>query len=216
MPSNTVTQLNYTASTRKSRFVLSRLHSLAGLLPLGIFMVEHLLSNALAIFGAERYNEHIAMLQAIPFLPLFEITLIAIPLLFHAIYGIYLSFISKPNANVYKYQRNIYFMLQRVTGIITLIFVIYHVWSFRLGPLLSGTEVSHSLVSEHLANPFIFVFYITGVISAIFHFSNGITTGLITWGITAGPASQRVARKICTGVFVILAGMAVVSLFSFL
>ncbi|PLR75909.1 succinate dehydrogenase [Bacillus sp. V3-13] len=216
MQPNSVSAASYSAATRNKRFVLSRLHSLAGLLPLGIFLVEHLLSNALAVFGAERYNEHIQMLQGIPFLPLIEIFFIALPLVFHAVYGIYLSFMSKPNAHIYKHQRNLAFLLQRVTGVVTLIFVSFHVWSFRLGPLFTGTEVNHQLVSGHLANPLIFIFYLAGVLSAIFHFTNGISTGLITWGITVGSHSQKVAQKICLGLFILFGGIGVASLVSFI
>lgn len=201
---------------KNSRFMLSRLHSLAGLLPLGIFMVEHLLSNALVFFGAERYNEHITLLQSIPFLPLLEIFLIAMPLTFHAVYGIYLSLISKPNTSVYKQRRNVAFLMQRVTGVITLIFVVYHVWSFRLGPIFTGADVTYQLVHEQLMNPFIFIFYLAGVLSAIFHFTNGISTGLITWGITVGPNSQKWSQKICFGLFLILGAIGTASLISFI
>lgn len=216
MQSNPITKPNLNLHSGRSRFVLSRLHSLAGLLPLGIFLVEHMMSNALAIFGSEKYNEHIHLLQSIPFLPLLEIFLIALPLFFHAAYGIYLSFISKPNAHIYKYKRNVSFVLQRVTGIITLIFVCYHVWSFRLGPMITGTEVNHSLVSEHLANPAIFVFYLAGVLSTAYHFTNGISTGLITWGITVGPRSQKISEKICFSLFILFGVMGVVTLFAFI
>jgi succinate dehydrogenase / fumarate reductase cytochrome b subunit len=215
MESNTVTP-THSVSYRKNKFVLSRLHSLAGLLPLGLFLVEHLLGNSLAIWGSKRYDEHIHFLQSIPFLPLLEIFLIAIPLLYHASFGIYLSFISKPNANVYPYKRNISFLFQRLTGIVTLIFVSYHVWSFRLGPLFSGTEVNYQLVSEHLANPFIFLFYMAGVVSTVFHFTNGIATGLITWGITVGPKSQLVSQRICFSLFIIFGVMGIASLFAFI
>ncbi|WP_394139183.1 succinate dehydrogenase cytochrome b558 subunit [Cytobacillus oceanisediminis] len=210
MQTNTVVPLS---SSR--RFVLTRLHSLAGLIPLGLFLVQHLMGNALAIFGSEKYDEHVQFMLRLPFLLFLEIGFIALPLLFHAIYGIYLSFISKPNAHVYQYKRNISFLLQRVTGIITFIFVIYHVWAVRISPVISGTEVNHQLVGEHLANPFMMAFYIAGVLSTTYHFANGISTALITWGITVGPASQKTVRNICFGIFVALAALGIGSLISF-
>ncbi|WP_246197338.1 succinate dehydrogenase cytochrome b558 subunit [Cytobacillus depressus] len=216
MQTNTVGPLIQSRpSNKRGKFVLSRLHSLAGLIPLGLFLIQHLMGNALAIQGSERFNEHVQFMTSLPFLLVLEIVFIALPLLFHAVYGIYLSFISKPNAHVYKYGRNISFLLQRITGVITFIFVIYHVWALRIGPALKGTEVNFQLVSEHLSNPFIFVFYLAGVLSTVYHFSNGISTAFITWGITIGPASQKTVRRICSGVFVILAVMSVWSLLSF-
>ncbi|WP_438824081.1 succinate dehydrogenase cytochrome b558 subunit [Bacillus sp. JJ1503] len=216
MQTNTVTPLSFTSpSKRKGRFVLSRLHSLAGLIPLGLFLIQHLMGNALAIQGSARFNEHVQFMTSLPFLLVLEIVFIALPLLYHAVYGIYLSFISTQNAHVYKYGRNISFVLQRVTGIITFIFVIYHVWALRIGPVLKGIEVDFQLVSEHLSNPFIFVFYLAGVLSTVYHFSNGISTALITWGITIGPASQNAIRKVCTVVCIVLAVVGVWSLISF-
>ena len=210
MQTNTVARL----STSR-RFVLTRLHSLAGLIPLGLFLIQHLMGNALAILGSEKYDEHIQFMLNLPFLLLLEIGFIAIPLLFHAICGIYLSFISKPNAHVYKYRRNISFLLQRVTGIITFIFVIYHVWSLRISPVLSGNEVNHQVVGEHLANPFMMIFYMAGVLSTTYHFTNGISTALITWGLTIGPSSQKAVRNLCFGLFIILTVLGLGSLISF-
>jgi succinate dehydrogenase / fumarate reductase, cytochrome b subunit len=200
----------------KQRFVLSRLHSLAGIVPLGIFMVEHLLTNSTALLGSEKYNEQIHLIQSIPFLPLLEIFLVAIPLIFHAGYGIYLSMISKSNTQTYKYERNRLFFFQRVTGITTLVFIIYHVWSFRLAPVFYGTEINFDLVNSHLENVFVFSFYVIGVVGAVFHFSNGIRTGLITWGVTKGPASQRIAQRICLLFFAVFGVLGVTSLFAFI
>jgi succinate dehydrogenase / fumarate reductase, cytochrome b subunit len=197
-------------------FVLSRLHSLAGIVPLGLFMAEHLLTNSTAILGSDSYNEKVRMIQSIPFLPLLEIFLIAIPLIFHAGYGIYLALISKTNTQVYKYERNLLFFLQRVTGITTLIFIIYHVWSFRIAPAISGTEVDFHLVDSHLENGFILFFYFVGVAGAVFHFVNGIRTGLITWGITKGPLSQRIAQRICIVLFVLFGILGASSLIAFI
>nr|WP_251025878.1 succinate dehydrogenase [Bacillus sp. ISL-47] len=191
------------------------MHSLAGIIPLGLFLIQHLMGNALAIFGSEKYDEHIEFMLSLPFLFILEIGFIAIPLFFHAVYGIYLSFISKPNAHVYKYNRNISFLLQRVTGIITFIFVIYHVWALRISPAISQIEVNHQLVSEHLANPFMMIFYMAGVLSTTYHFTNGLSTSLITWGITVGPSSQKIVMNLCFGIFIILAGLGLGSLISF-
>jgi succinate dehydrogenase / fumarate reductase, cytochrome b subunit len=201
-------------SSRK-KFILARLHSLAGLIPLGLFFIQHLLGNALAILGKQAYDEHIEFMVNLPFLLLLEIGFIAIPLLFHAVYGIYLSFISKPNSHVYNYGRNISFLLQRITGVVTFIFVIYHVWALRISPAISGIEVTHQLVGEHLSNPFMLVFYMAGVASTSYHFANGISTALITWGVTLGPSSQKAVKNLCFALFIGLTALGAGSLISF-
>lgn len=199
----------------KKKFLYSRLHSLAGIVPLGLFLIEHFYSNATAIFGEEAYNKQIEGLQSIPFLPVFEIVFIALPLLFHAIYGIYLALASKNNTLTYTYRRNWMFLFQRITGIVTLIFVIYHVWSFRLSTAITGTEVNFQLVNEHLQNPWIFGFYVVGVVSTSYHFCNGLSTGLITWGITIGKKSQRIAVLLSLILFAVMSVIGISTLFTF-
>lgn len=202
--------------SKSNKFLYARLHSLAGIIPLGLFLVEHIYTNALAIFGSEKYNEQIHLLQSIPFLMVVEIVFIAIPLLFHAIYGIYLGFISKNNANQYTYKRNLLFLFQRMSGIIILIFVAYHVWSFRISTAITGTEVNYNLVSEHLQNPLIFAFYVIGVISTAFHFCNGLSTGLITWGITIGKKSQKVSTQVSLVLFFVISVISILTLTAFI
>ncbi|MCQ6268383.1 succinate dehydrogenase cytochrome b558 subunit [Fictibacillus sp. WQ 8-8] len=197
------------------KFIYSRLHSLAGIVPLGLFLIEHFYSNATAMFGEETYNKQIEGLQSIPFLPVIEIIFIAIPLLFHAVYGIYLSFVSSNNTNTYQYRRNLMYLFQRISGIVTLIFVVYHVWSFRLSTAFTGTEVNFQLVSEHLQNPLIFAFYILGVVSTTYHFCNGLSTGLITWGITLGKNSQKIAVQLSLLLFAVMCLIGIATLYTF-
>jgi len=201
---------------RSSRlFLLGRLHSLTGIIPLGLFLLEHLFSNAIAMLGKERYDQHVQTLMGIPFLPFFEIVFIALPLLFHAGYGIYIGWIGKNNPYRYSYTRNWMFVLQRASGLITLVFILYHVWAFRLSSIFLGTQVNYEAVSAHLAQPFIFAFYIVGMIATTFHFSNGLWTGLITWGIATGIRSQQVASVVRVLLFLALCGTGIGTLVSF-
>ena len=73
-------------------FYLRRLHSIVGLLVLGGVIFEHIFTNSMALGGPKALNGALAMMELIPH-PIFlgiEIGAIAIPLLFHAIYGIYI------------------------------------------------------------------------------------------------------------------------------
>lgn len=199
----------------QNHFLLSRLHSLAGIVPLGAFLIEHLYSNAVALQGASAYDKQVATLQGIPFVWILEIFLILLPLLYHAGYGIYVAFLSSPNTRTYGYGSNWRFLLQRVSGIVTLLFVVYHVWSFRLKSAFFGTEVDFHAVSAHLLNPWIFAFYVLGVLSTTFHFTNGLWSGLITWGITTGPRAQQISGRILLVLFALLSVVGLGSLLAF-
>ena len=94
-------------------FYLRRLHSLVGLLAIGIFLFEHIITNARALGGAESLNGALAMMELIPH-PIFlglEIFGVALPILFHAIYGIYIALQAKNNPGRYGYVRNWQFAL---------------------------------------------------------------------------------------------------------
>lgn len=177
-------------------FYVRRLHSLCGLLALGGFLMEHVLTNARALGGPESLNGALAMMDLIPH-PIFlsiEICLVAVPFLFHIIYGIYICMQAKNNPTRYGYIRNWQFALQRWTAWYLLFFLIWHVGYLRIFTKgIEGVPISYQLIQSYiLSNPIIFVLYLIGMIAAIFHFCNGITTFAMTWGIAKGPRVQSV------------------------
>lgn len=200
----------------KHHYFIRKLHSLSGILPIGIFLTEHLLVNNLSTKGPEAYNSSVAMLQSIPFLPLVELFFIAIPIAFHALYGLWVVYLAKNNVLNYTYYKNWLFYLQRVTAIITFIFVIYHSYTLRISKSLFGLEISFDTMTTVLANSWVLAFYIIGLVASVYHFANGLATFLITWGITVGPYSQRVATIFSGILFVFLSFIGIQSLFAFI
>ena len=114
-------------------FYLRRLHSLCGLVVLGMVLFEHIFTNSMAIFGPQGLNTALEMMELIP-KPIFmglELGGIAVPLLFHGIYGIYIALQAKNNPGNYSYTRNINFALQRWTAWFLVVFLIWHVGYLR-------------------------------------------------------------------------------------
>ncbi len=188
-------------------FYLRRLHSLSGLLPIGLFFLEHVYSNAISLRGPEAYNEMVEKLMQIPFLPFIEVGVIAIPLLFHIILGISIYLTSKSNVVQYSHINNWRYFLQRVTGLIGIIYIGYHVWETRIQAALSGQHVSYQTMQQLLHEPGMFWFYLVGALSLTFHFCNGLWTMGITWGVTISPRSQKINSALCGGLFLILSGV---------
>ncbi len=177
-------------------FYLRRLHSVVGLLAVGGFLLEHVLTNAKALGGPTVFNEAMAMMEQIPH-PIFlglEIFAVALPLLFHAIYGIYIALQAKNNPGQYTYLKNWQFALQRWTAWFLVVFLIWHVFYLRiLTKAIGGTPISYELLHSYFTgSPLVAVIYTIGMIAAIFHFCNGITTFTMTWGIAKGPRVQSV------------------------
>ena len=71
-------------------FVLRRLHSLSGIVPIGAFLVEHFISNSEASKGVQAYNDQVKFLTSLPFVHVLEWVFIFLPLLYHGIYGLYI------------------------------------------------------------------------------------------------------------------------------
>ena len=198
-----------------SHFFIRRLHSLLGVIPVSAFLFVHLTVNFQAVGGPEAFEEAVGLMESLPFLPVLEWVLIFLPLLFHAIYGLYVAF-QADYSNVIRYGffRNIVFILQRITGFITLIFVAWHVWETRVQMAL-GKELNFELMSDILSNTGMMIFYLVGVIAAIFHLSNGMWLFLITWGVTIGPRAQKISSYVWGVLFILLSIIAVSALFAF-
>jgi succinate dehydrogenase / fumarate reductase, cytochrome b subunit len=195
-----------------------KLHSLLGVIPLGLFLVEHALTNYSAFeSGKEGFNESVGLLHKIPLIFWLEIFVIWLPILFHGIYGLYIAYQSNSNTGRFQYGRNWAFTLQRITGVITFVYIFWHVYSTRVQVALGNTtyEELGNHMHELLSSPLVLVLYVIGVICAVFHFSNGLWAFLVSWGITVGPRAQKVSLRICMGIFVIMTVLFLLSLVAF-
>jgi succinate dehydrogenase / fumarate reductase, cytochrome b subunit len=191
-----------------------RLHSLLGVIPVGLFLLEHLITNYMATKGEEAFNSAAHLLESLPFRIFLEVFIIFLPLIYHAVYGIYIAFTAKNNAGRYGFFRNWMFVLQRVTGIVTLIFVVWHVWSTRIQAAL-GAEVNFDMMADILSSPFMIAFYVVGILSTTFHFANGLWSFAVSWGLTVSPKSQQISTYVTLVVFVLLSYVGVRAIFAF-
>jgi succinate dehydrogenase / fumarate reductase cytochrome b subunit len=202
--------MNDTEPGPSKHFWLRRIHSLSGIFPIGAFLLEHMFTNSFILFGPAAYNRQISFLQSLPFVTFIEITFIGLPILYHSLYGLYVSSTGKTNLLSYPYPKNALFTLQRWTGYIALIYVGYHVYHTRIVHSLYGTEVSYARMQELMTNPAIFWFYITGLAVVMFHFANGIWGFMVSWGITVSQKSQKIAGiwSAVIGILLFVAGTA--------
>jgi succinate dehydrogenase / fumarate reductase cytochrome b subunit len=196
-------------------FWVRRLQSLLGLVPIGAFLLFHLYVNLLATQGPQEYNTLINSLEHVPLLIFIEVFVLYLPILFHAGVGFYIVFSPELNITRYPYGRNWNFYLQRVTGVIAFIFLAYHIVTLRLIPGMNDSHVTFALVQEQLRTPWILVLYLVGVIGTIYHFSNGLWSFAVHWGLTVGKRSQRIMSYVSAGVFVVLTLVVIRIVFAF-
>jgi succinate dehydrogenase / fumarate reductase, cytochrome b subunit len=197
-------------------FGYRKLHSLVGVVPIGGYLLVHFLINYQATRGPDAFNKTVHLVESLPFLLVLEFLLIYLPILYHAVLGIYIAFVTENNVRAYGFARNYLFYLQRITGIITLIFIVWHVWETRIQYALGNIELNYDMMHDILTNSAMFVFYLVGVISAVFHFSNGIWSFLVHWGITVSPKSQKVASYATIILFLVLSFVALRTMVAFL
>ncbi|MFJ8529834.1 succinate dehydrogenase [Bacillus pseudomycoides] len=196
-------------------YTFRKWHSLMGVIPVGVFLTQHLVVNNFATRGAEAFNKAAHFMELLPFRYALEIFIIFLPILYHAIYGLYIAFTAKNNAASYSYFRNWMFVFQRISGVITLIFLSWHIWETRIQAAM-GQQVNYDMMAGILSNPAMFGFYLVGVVSTIFHFANGLWTFCISWGITVSPRSQRISTYVTLAIFLGLSYVGVSALLAFI
>ncbi|MBU9721203.1 MULTISPECIES: succinate dehydrogenase cytochrome b558 subunit [Bacillaceae] len=195
-------------------FFYRKIHSLLGVIPLGAFLIVHFMINYQAVNGPEAYNVAAGFMEKLPFLLVMEFVLIYIPILFHGIYGLYIAFQAKHNTSTYSYFRNWMFRLQRISGVITIIFVAWHVWDTRIQKAF-GAEVNYDMMANIVDNPLALAAYIISIIAASFHLANGLWSFAVTWGITVSPRSQLIATYVTMGFFIVMSFIGIRAILAF-
>ena len=193
-------------------YLLRKLHSLSGIVPVGAFLAEHFWSNSAALVSAAKYDDVSRELQTIPFRPFVEWTFIFIPMLFHGFYGIYIWLRGQSNVSSYPWIKNWLYTLQRYTGLITFFYIGWHLYTERW---LTHGKSTYLNVERDLSNPYFFAFMAIGVLASSFHLGVGIWNFACKWGLAATGSAQRAVGGF--GVLVALAFgvVGVLILFSF-
>jgi succinate dehydrogenase / fumarate reductase, cytochrome b subunit len=211
-------------------FIIRRLHSLSGLVPVGGYMVIHLAVNASVLNSPASFQSNVASIHRFGplLLTVLEWTLIFIPILFHGIVGIIMVAGALPNTHQYPYEANRRYTLQRVTGVIAFVFIALHVfhmhgwfhnsaWVKYVVEPWGGAQFKpyNATSTAGLAlQPVVWlVIYLVGMLSCVFHLANGLWTMGITWGVWTSPAAQRRALGVCAVFGVLLAGVGLGALF---
>ncbi|HEX2837333.1 MAG TPA: hypothetical protein VHN77_04300 [Phycisphaerales bacterium] len=156
---------------QKHHFLLRRLHSLTGIVPIGLFLIVHLTTNSSILWGkwglrgehaeltireggvAYFWKEVTWINTQVPHLLLTEIVLWS-AIAFHSILGLFYAMSGSNNASQYRYGGNVRYALQRISGYIGILFIFYHVATLRWGWTFlvpGGTQWSHEFSASTLA-----------------------------------------------------------------
>ncbi len=198
-------------------FFWHKLHSLTGIVPIGAFLVEHIVSNYETVNGPLAYAQQVKFLNALPLVRVLEWTFIFIPLAYHAIYGLFIAFRGRVNVNVYPWASNWMYISQRVTGIIAFLYIIQHVWRQRFSgvSLPEHPGAAFAKVQHELSNPWMLAIYVIAMIATTWHFAYGIWLFAAKWGITPGDRARKRFGYVCALGGTALCIMGLVGMYAF-
>lgn len=209
-------------SVKSENYVLHKLHSLTGIVPVGYYLVQHLMLNTFSLGGASKFNGVIAFFEGMPthFLIAVKLVAIWIPLIFHAVYGFFIVGRAKFNygEKAFSFKENRYFTLQRISGIVAFAFLAYHMTTTSVMSKIKGTElIEYGAWAGKLSSfgYLILVVYMIGVLTSAYHFSYGIWSFCIRWGITISDRAQANVWKVANVAFVGITLMGWVALAGF-
>ncbi len=200
-----------------------KLHSLTGIIPVGFYMVQHLTLNSFALVGEDAYNGVIHFFEGLPshLLLFLKYGLVWAPLIFHAVYGFMITSRALPfdSPAASKYRENKYYIWQRISGIVAMLFLIYHMISTSVAASLRGAE--STILYDNWASKLssfgylILAIYIIGITASSYHLAYGIWNFCIRWGITISESSQRRMANFSRGAFVALCLLGYAALVGF-
>ncbi len=198
-------------------FLLRRLHSLTGIVPIGAFLIEHLVSNWEALKGPAAYAAQVKWLNALPFVRVLEWAFIFLPLIYHAGYGMYIWLRGKSNVVYYPWAGNWLYTAQRWSGGIALAYILQHVWRQRFSgvSLPDHPGAAFHKVQVELSHPWMLLIYAVAMVATCYHFAYGVWLFGAKWGITPGERARRGSAWICGTVGVLLCAVGLASMWAF-
>src|SRR5207247_10814968 len=151
------------------QFFWKRMHSLSGVVPVGLFLILHFYSASFSVKGPQAFNHRLETVKAMPWMLPVEIFLIYLPILFHGILGVILSIRAKYNLLTYRYFNNLRFVLQRISGVGLFLFVGAHVYKTRIDPWMHGVPLDFRHMAQGLIEQLTFSVFLLLSLGAYDH-----------------------------------------------
>lgn len=198
-------------------FLLRRLHSLSGIIPVGLFLIEHFISNAFATKGPGAYTRQVELLTSFPFVVGLELFGIWLPILYHSLYGFFIWYRGDSNAGEYPWTGNWMYNAQRWTGAIAFFYMAWHTWHLRFTGihLLSHPAAAFGKVQMEFQSPWAVAFYALGIFCASWHFAYGLWLFAAKWGITRGDGARRRFGYVCFAIGALFMIVGAATMYSF-
>jgi succinate dehydrogenase / fumarate reductase cytochrome b subunit len=174
--------------------------------------------------GPAAFNGVIEFFEGMPkhFLLALEIFAIWLPLLFHSVYGLFITGRAKQNfiGTKYGWSENRMYWLQRVSGIYLFLALIVHITMTTIRKYVTGDAdvIKYAAWQEKLTSygGIWMIFYVLLVLVASYHLAYGIWNFCVRWGITVSDRAQIRVQKFSLAAFFALTLMGWAALVGFL
>lgn len=194
---------------RRNAFVRSRLASVLGIAPLGVWTINHIWDNLASLQGAEAWEPAVTGHSHPVSLAVTSVVVLA-PLVIHTVWGVRKVAESRPNNIRYGFFANFKYLLQRASAVGVLLFLGAHLWLAFLHPrFVEGQPEAFAHIAHemHHHGPTLIV-YLLGTLGVTYHLANGVYGFAMGWGLTVSRKSIRRAEWFALALFGILLAMS--------
>jgi succinate dehydrogenase/fumarate reductase cytochrome b subunit (b558 family) len=158
--------------------------------------------NSGALLGECAFTDGVVAVNGLPYLPYIEIFGIVVPIAFHALLGLWMIVVqARYNPLAYNYPRNWWYTIQRLTGVLLIGFLVWHLWDTVVAKVLGHLHLEDfygHLTAGMSSNLVYLAFFVVGTLAASFHLSNGLWGFCASWGILQSRRAQRVGGWLFT------------------
>jgi len=157
-------------------------------LSLTLFLLVHMAGNLTLYAGNEAFNEYADLLESNPLLPLAEAGLLVL-FVVHILFAVLLTGRNKTSRSE-KYQSNLGMGSKTVasttmwiTGPVLLVFLVIHIWDFRISKELLEEYDLAQMVVDRLRHPLGFVIYTASIAMVGLHMWHAFQSAFQTLGV---------------------------------
>ena len=157
-------------------------------LSLTLFLLVHMAGNLTLYAGNEAFNEYADLLESNPLLPLAEAGLLVL-FVVHILFAVLLTGRNKTSRSD-KYQSNLGMGSKTVasttmwiTGPVLLVFLVIHIWDFRISKELLEEYDLAQMVVDRLRHPLGFVIYTASIAMVGLHMWHAFQSAFQTLGV---------------------------------
>ncbi len=157
-------------------------------LSLTLFLLVHMAGNLTLYAGNEAFNEYADLLESNPLLPLAEAGLLVL-FVVHILFAVLLTGRNKTSRSD-KYRSNLGMGSKTVasttmwiTGPVLLVFLVIHIWDFRISKELLEEYDLAQMVVDRLRHPLGFVIYTASIAMVGLHMWHAFQSAFQTLGV---------------------------------